>query len=189
MKTIIKKTILLILIFSAGVLASYGYLNYRENKSKTKNLDADIFVEEEVKSGSIIFKPVNETNNLTLNEPAVFTLIASSESRPIVGYDIVLRYETDEFELVESESIVPGFNVYVFKDEDGITITTLKDINDKMTTVFDNTPILSLMLKPLEKGSFDFDISEKRGKQTTQMVDNKTKVLKPETNSIRVVVE
>lgn len=139
------------------------------------------------KLGSLSFESDQEV--VPVSQNVGLKLKASSEGKNIVGYDIILKYDTDAFELSTKESLLPNFSIYVFKNDDGVTITGLKDPEDNSVSIFDGTPLVELSFVSKTQGAYDFTVVPDRDKEKTQLVDNKSQVYFPSLNNFSLQVE
>lgn len=190
--------VFLLAVFSAYFSSRAAKLKKEESeqalKKQTQEADKDSEKRllRSMKQGSLKFETETETENEeetdSTNKTVNLNIKASSEERNIVGYDLIVKYDTANLKFVGNQSLLPNFKVYVFNNDDGLTITGLKDPYDTSITVLNSTPILKLKFSTGTKGNYQFSILPERGKEKTQMVDDKTETFYPSLSDIIIEV-
>lgn len=177
-------------------MISYGYLGIRSiilKKSKSPLIlvnDRNPSPSKPKTTGAMNIKIPDGENTISVGKAFELEIEADSEGKNIVGYDFIIKYDSQAFNLVKAESAIANFKIFTFENEDGgITITGLKDVEDNSETVLSETVLVSLSLLSKMEGDYDITLVSKREKEITQMVDDKTAVLYPEVNSINVIAE
>lgn len=116
-------------------------------------------------------------------------IIASSNNKSIVAYDLVLSYERGSLEVTSVESLLPDFTVHPLERSDLFIITGVKKLESSTTQVFDNTPLLKLKIVPKKNQNLTIKVVEKSGKERSQMVDDKSNILNPDINELKLEIK
>ena len=132
--------------------------------------------------------PENAGQTYTMSDNVVLYVDAASGGQDITGYDALLSYDRAYFDLVEVNSAVPNFKIFKFDNKTHTSITGIKDVDDQSQSIFDNTHLLKLTLKPKQKGVSKVSIAATAGRETTQLVDVNVVVIKPQLGSEQVSV-
>ena len=123
-----------------------------------------------------------------LSDPIILYVDVSSGGQDITGYDALLTFDKAYFDLVEVSSALPNFQIFKFDNKNHISVTGIKDINDRTQSIFDNTHLLKLTLKPKQKGTSKVGIVTNVGREVTQLVDVNVAVIKPQAGSEEITV-
>ena len=111
-----------------------------------------------------------------------------SGGQDITGYDALLAFDRTFFDLVEVTSALPNFQIFQFDNKTHLSITGIKDVNDRSQSIFENTHLLKLTLKPKKKGTSKVGIVVAAGREVTQLVDVNVLVIKPQPGSEQITV-
>lgn len=120
---------------------------------------------------------IDTPRTVQANENIVLTIKVDSKNRDITAFDMLVNYNTEGLIYVKTDSLITGFNVYDYKNENIISVTGVKSLTNKTVHVFNQTPIIKLTFKPLKKGSYTFSIPSEVGSEKTQLVDNNSLVM------------
>lgn len=127
-------------------------------------------------------------DSYTLNETVTLTVTGSSEGKDITGYDLLLTIDKDMFELQSVSTAIPGFTVFPFDNGSYIAITAIKDIGEDAPTIFDETDMLTVELKPKKKGTGVISVALENDKEKTQLVDVDVQPITPQIGSAQVEI-
>lgn len=130
-------------------------------------------------------------NNLTSfsqNDNIILKIVADSDNKEIVGYDVLVAYDTSAFDLVSVSSLLPSFRVYKFAKENHLSLTGTKVIGTTTSAIFKDTALAEVVLKPKKTGNFTFTLKPTINQEKTQMVDNQTKIIYPRLNEVALKV-
>ncbi len=132
--------------------------------------------------------PENPSKNYTTSENVVLYVDVSSGGSDMTGYDVLLTFDRAYFDFVDVSSALPNFQKFQFDNKTHISVTGIKDPDDKSQSILDNTHLLKLTLKPKQKGTSKVSIVEAAGKEVTQIVDVNVQVIKPQLGSEELTV-
>lgn len=138
--------------------------------------------------GAFSLRPAKGNFGGSLANEFDLILEATSDGSPIVGYDIILNYSPDEVELAYAESLLSDFEIYLTDKGDRLILTGAKKLESQTESVFENTPVVQLKVKPKKTGNIVIAIEKASEAEKTQLVDTRTKVLYPETGSITLEI-
>ncbi len=120
-------------------------------------------------------------DNIThsVGQPLTLQIIADSGGEEIVGFDVLLTYDSLAFDFIEASSLLPDFKVYSYKKENYISLTAIKSLQSKAPSVFKNEPVIKVDFIPKKAGLFKFVMEERIGKETAGLVNTKTERITP----------
>ncbi|MCX7881494.1 MAG: hypothetical protein N2482_03245 [Patescibacteria group bacterium] len=199
-----KKTSAVLVFFLILFLLITGYLFLKNNK-KNKDLPKEItknvinsttntnptetLKKEEKNTKDSLSLKVLEGERVSLGSLITLEISADlKEAADIVGYDIILSYDSNNFELINSQSLLTDFDLMRTKGENYLALTGYKKLTSNTKTVLVNQKIINLTFKPKNKGIFTFTILLTKNKLKTKLVDDKTQVYYPKTDSIKVEI-
>ena len=130
----------------------------------------------------------NEKISLPTGKEVNIDLIADSNQKNIVGYDLVLSYDPLAFDFVKATSNLPNFKIYSYKKDSYLSFLATKNLQSQTSAVFTQTKIASLSFKPLKAGRYNFTLKSLMGQDKTDLVTDKTEVLNPKLNKLEVEV-
>lgn len=132
---------------------------------------------------------IPEKTTYSQNENVKLAINGFSEGHDITGYDILVTLDSEMFDLVGVSTEIPGFTVFPFNNGQYIAITAIKDIGENEPSVFDNTKMLTIELKPKKKGQGIISVAVSNDKEKTQLVDTNVQVLVPQIQSATVQIQ
>jgi len=138
--------------------------------------------------GSMTIKTADGKVRYPVTDYLKFEVMASSQQRDIVGYDVLIGLEGGAFEIIKVESDLANFNLFKMEKENRLTITGAKKLNATAESLFLETKVLTLTLKPLKSGKFSFKLLSEIGKEKTQLVDTGSNVYFPKVNNIEIEI-
>jgi len=120
-------------------------------------------------------------------------LTGDSDNINIVGFDTLVNYDVDGFDLVRVMSKLPDFKVFNFVKEGYVSLTSTKAIDQEETatpssSIFTNTPLIELVFMPKKAGKYSFDIGQVIGKESSKYVNDKTEIIYPKVNGVSVEI-
>ncbi|MBI4226046.1 hypothetical protein HY612_02935, partial [Candidatus Roizmanbacteria bacterium] len=140
-------------------------------------------------AGSFSLQSVTRDMTAALDKALDLDIVASSDQKSIVGYDVVVKFEEGAVEILSATSLLPDFVVYLTQKSDHYIVTGAKKPESSEPTVYDNTSILRLTVMPKKTGPLTISLADKLGIEKSQMVDEKTQILKPEVGAITIEVK
>lgn len=137
---------------------------------------------------SLILDQEGETS-FPKNEELIINLEADSMEKNISGYDVVISYDPLAFEFVKATSLLADFNIYTYKKDNYLTFVGTKTLQSQASSVFDKTKIMNLAFRPLKAGQFDFALKSVFNKDKTDLITDKTEILSPALNELKVEID
>ncbi len=128
-------------------------------------------------------------NNKVAQKELQIDLIASSETRPIVGYDVVVAYDSDYIDILSAQSLISDFNSYTSKKKDQYAVTGAKKLTSSDPIVFDHISILRFTVLPKKKGTVSLKVVSQLGAEKSQMVDDKTHIMLPFAEALTLEIQ
>ncbi|MFW5703667.1 MAG: hypothetical protein ACOCXQ_02430 [Patescibacteria group bacterium] len=138
---------------------------------------------------AVTFASSNGNNQATVGEETSIQIKADSLGADVNGYDMLIPYDTAAFEIVEAVSLQDAFQIYQFDRGDYYAITGIKLLNVTDPTVFEDTEIIELRIIPKRAGNLYLEVMEERGKETSKMVDNEVRIIKPQFQPIKLEIQ
>ena len=138
--------------------------------------------------GSLSLKLANGTT-VTKNSEMQIDLIADSKESNISGYDLALSYDPLAFDFVKVTSNLADFKVYTYKKNNYLSLLGTKSLSSQASSVFTQTKIISLFFKPVKSGSYVFSLKPLVEESKTDLVTDKTEILNPVLNELKIDVE
>ncbi|MBI5126945.1 hypothetical protein HZA76_00625 [Candidatus Roizmanbacteria bacterium] len=129
-----------------------------------------------------------EVLSLKENKDFVLNVVADSNKENITAFDILVGFDPLAFDFIEAVSLDPAFQVYSFRKDKRLTLTVVKTSQDQNLSVFSGKAVVKLSYKPKKTGDFIFAILSTSDKETTKFVNEKTEVINPKVNEIKVTV-
>lgn len=138
--------------------------------------------------GSLNLKLENEETSLSRDKELKIDLVADSNEKNIVGYDLVLSYDPLAFDFVKVTSNLADFKIYSYKRNGYLSFLATKSPQSQKSSVFTQTKIASLVFRPMKTGKYSFSLKPLIGKDKTDLVTDKTEVLNPKLNQLEIEV-
>lgn len=141
-----------------------------------------------ITGGSLSMRIVGDNKRHPLADYLILELRADSQAIDVVGYDILLGYDTQAFELIQADSQIADFQIYKNSSPGKLTLTGAKKISSSNSNLWSGQKIVELILRPQKTGSFTFNILGQAGKEKTQLVDTQSKVYYPKLDQVQVEI-
>jgi len=138
--------------------------------------------------GSLNLQLEKEETSVSTDKELIIDLVADSNEKNIVGYDLVLSYDPLAFDFVKATSDLDNFKIYPYKRDGYLSFLATKTFQSQTSSVFTQTKIASLVFKPIKAGKFLFSLEPLMGKDKTDLVTDKTEVLNPKLNELEIEV-
>lgn len=124
-------------------------------------------------------------SNLSVN------VLADSNNNKVLGFDVIVGRDSDAYDVVAVESLLPEFTVLKFVKDDKFTITGILKPSITKTVIFKNTPIAKITLKPKKSGQLALTVLESESSETSKIMsadskDNPTKLLLDASSTLRL---
>ncbi len=130
-----------------------------------------------------------EESAISQNQPFTVTVRASSGGKDIAGYDVLLAIDPSQFEIQSITSELDSFSILQFEKGTHVTVTGIKDLGQNDPTIFSETPILTVTLKPIKKGATTISVLLQQDKEQTILVDTDVVPITPQVGSLSVDVQ
>lgn len=140
-------------------------------------------------AGSFSINSVTTEKVVDVYKALDMEIVASSDQKPIVGYDIILKFEKGSLEIISAESLLPDFALYKLGKSDHYILTGAKKLDAIEPTLLENTPIVRLRVMPKRTGPLKLTIVDKLGLEKSQLVDEKTQILFPKVGEITLEIK
>ncbi|MBI5122670.1 hypothetical protein HZA75_02305 [Candidatus Roizmanbacteria bacterium] len=190
-----KIFIYLLVIFFAAFVGS-GIFLLTSNKKTTSNEQA--VSTSTIQQKNVIFPTpiptkgfINLENNSAVNQvnnPVDLNLLVDSNGENVTAFDTVISYDPVSFDFVKVDSFNPNFKVYSYKRNNRLTLTVVKTGQNNIETIFNGKTVAKLVFQPKTKGNFTFAVLSSYGQETTKFVNEKTEIIYPGTNELKVTV-
>ena len=116
------------------------------------------------------------------------SLFADSNGKNIVGYDVVIYYDSLAFDFKRGLSSLSDYNIFTYKKGHYFTITGLKTLQSAPSPMTKANKIATLTFQSTKAGKFEFSLKTSNDKDKTDLITDKTEVLVPELNKVIVNV-
>jgi hypothetical protein len=190
-----NKTYIFIIVSFLSIMF-LGFLFLLKNK-KTSEHEAISIQNDKVRAvlptvilnrGSFQLETKDNIIRFPIGQEATFFVKADSDGQSIAGYDVVLEYDKNAFDLVKANSLIPDFKIFNFRSGSHTSITGTKSIESSKSFVFKNTPLVEMAFRPKKAGRFNFILKQVINKERTKMIDDKTNVTYPNVNNIALEI-
>ena len=134
---------------------------------------------------------INLKNNSTINKannPLNLGLVVDSNGENVTAFDVVVSYDPVSVAFIKADSSDQNFKVYSYKKDNRLTLTVVKTGLSSNPSVFKGEEIIKLVFNPKTKGDFSFKVLNSFEKETTKFVNEKTEVIYPGVNEIKVTI-
>lgn len=187
--------IYLLVIFFAVFIGSgiFLFMNNKKTTSDQKTVSTSTVKQKNIAVPTFTLTNgfINLKNNSVDNKvsnPLDLNLTIDSNGENVTAFDTVISYDPVSFDFVKAESNDLSFKVYSYKKDNHLTLTVVKISQNNTETIFKDEEIVKLVFQPKAKGSFTFTILSSFEKETTKFVNEKTEVIYPGVNEIKVTI-
>lgn len=176
-------TFIIFLVIFVGLL--FLIFNNKSNQEKNnKTANSSISPTNFPTQGKIIL--TTENNFYNLGDLIKIDILGDSIRENISAYDVVLSYDQN-LEFLKAESVLPDFQVFTNKRQNELILTVGKISQNNIS--FNNQKILLVYFKAKTKGEFFVKIEKESQAYSTKFVNDKTQILIPKVNSIKINVQ
>lgn len=138
--------------------------------------------------GSLTIKNSDDTTRHPVTDYLKLDILADTNQIDVVGYDLIIKFDTESFEVIQVDSVLSDFSLFKMKGGNKLTITGTKKLDATGTNLLTNKKIVTLTLKPQKTGKFNFQLLSDFGKEKTQLVDTGSNVYYPKLNNIEIEI-
>jgi len=190
-----KILVYLLVVFFAVFVGSGIFLVFNKNSGEKKEAAATNTIKQEAlvmptvpaSEGRLVLK-TNESE-FSLNQPVTVNLLADSNKKNIVGYDLVIFYDKTGFDFISASSLLPDFQLYSYKKDSYVTFTAIQQAASTVKRVFKETPVASFTFQPKKAGSFIISLRNSYGKEKTDLVTDLTETIYPSLADLTLTVK
>lgn len=148
------------------------------NKKSKKEQTSTTITTAPQSKGIISLKTENNRETFNKGETINLYVYADSVNQPVVGYDVVLNYDSNLTEFVEHKNFLSDFQVFIKKEKKQLFITGIKNITSNTKSIFSEIPIISLIFKAKSKGKTAFSLEFKPNqKNESNLINEKSEDL------------
>lgn len=182
----------LLVIFFAVFIGTgiFLILNSKKPRSVKEIITTTVIIPTVVPTQGSLNLKLSENGKISLStgKELKIDLVADSNAKNVVGYDLVLSYDLSSFDFVKATSDLPNFKIYSYKKDNYLSFLATKNLQGQTSAVFTQTKIASLSFKPMKAGKYRFSLKPLMGKDKTDLVTDKTEVLNPKLNQLEIEV-
>lgn len=120
--------------------------------------------------------------NYSMNQDVELTVKADTNNIAVTGYDMLFLYDPNSISIVKVTSADPTFDIFTFNNKGYVSITGTKKLSVSAPSLFSNSSILSIVVRPVKAGSTPVIIAPQIGREKTKFVDDKANIVVPELN-------
>jgi hypothetical protein len=128
-------------------------------------------------------------NQMKVGDTIELNLLADSNGKNIVGYDVVMYYDSLAFDFLKGITMLPDYNIFTYKKGHYFTITGLKTLQSAPSPMTKANKLATLTFQSTKAGKFEFSLKQSNEKDKTDLVTDKTEVLIPTLNQLTVDVK
>lgn len=197
-KTLIVLTLVLIIItgYLLFVNLNIDKKETKINKTRKEGKDYNIPITSvkqpasQKAKGSLTLMTKNNQEIFKKDEIINLYVYAFSNYQPIVGYDLVLKFNPQIVSFEKFINPLNDFQVFIKQKEGQLMVTGLKDINSTTNTIFLNNPLITLVFKPKAQGKNTFSLEIKPNqKYESNLINNKSEDLLENSDELTIKVE
>lgn len=182
-------TLAILLIVLLVVLVLFLYVN----RQKLNN-QASLETAQKVENPSPTQIPTSliltaEKPSFIAGQSVVLTVKADSHAEDVVGFDLLVTYDQGALSFVKAQAVDAAFSLYPRTASTHLSITGIKKPTVKDVKSFANAPLMTLTFQAKKAGSYKFTIVPKIGRETTKLVNDKTQVFNPNSESLTIEVK
>lgn len=127
--------------------------------------------------------------SMKVGDMVELNLFADSNGKNIVGYDVVMYYDSLAFDFKKGLSSLADYNIFTYQKGHYFTITGLKKLQIAPSPMTKANKLVTLTFQATKAGKFEFLLKPSNDKDKTDLVTDKTEVLIPALNKVVVEVK
>ena len=139
-------------------------------------------------NGSLTLETDLPGNQMNIGDMVELKLVADSADKNIVGYDVVMYYDSLAFDFDRALSSLPDYNIFTYKKGHFFTITGLKNLQSAPSPMVKAT-VATFTFTATKAGKFEFSLRASNDKDKTDLITDNTEVLVPALNQVMVDVK
>ena len=177
---------LILVLFLIIFIGNGLYLFFVKNPAQNKEGAASVAP---VTRGFLKIKlPKDAKTTYLAGETVNLQIVGDSDGEDVSAFDILLSYDTSAFDFVKANVISPLYRVFSFKKDNRMTLTVVRITKTAEKSVFSNSPLINLIFTGKKSGEYIFGIIPAFDKETTKFVNDKTEMIYPKVNDLRITV-
>lgn len=142
-----------------------------------------------VTTGSMSLETDLPGAQMKVGDMVELSLYADSMGKNIVGYDVVIYYDSLAFDFLRGISSLLDYNIFTYKKGRYFTITGLKTLQSAPSPMTKANKLATLTFKSTKAGKFEFSLKPSNDKDKTDLITDKTEILMPELNKVVISVK
>ena len=142
-----------------------------------------------ITTGSMSLESDLPNAQMKVGDMVELSLFADSMGKNIVGYDVVIYYDSLAFDFLRGLSSLPDYNIFTYKKGRYFTITGLKTLQSSPSPMTKAGKLATLTFKSTKPGKFEFSLKPSNDKDKTDLITDKTETLIPALNKVMVEVK
>ncbi len=119
----------------------------------------------------------------TVGEAVEVTIHAFSGGKDITGYDLLIGIDPAQYDILSITSELPSFQIQTFDRGMYHAVTGIKNLQAQDPTLFNDTPLVKVVLRPKTTGEGVVTILATKGQERTQLVDKDVIIIEPQVGS------
>jgi len=135
------------------------------------------------------FSIVSETQTTTVGTLTKATILANTDGKDLVGYDLLFSVPADKMGSVKATSLLPDFQVFVKENAGYVTITGIRGLASTSSQILAETPLVEVSFVPKVSGNLELSVLSSMQNELTKFVDTETKLFYPNVSSTGVDVQ
>lgn len=139
-------------------------------------------------TSALTFGTAEGGTSATVGQEVVVQIKANSQGSDVNGYDLLIPYDQNAFEIIEATSAREEFQIYQFDRGDYFSITGIKLLTVTDPTPFADDAIINLRIRPKMKGNLYLEVAPEIGRETSKFVDNEVRIIKPQFQPIKLEI-
>lgn len=119
----------------------------------------------------------------SVGQEVTVTINAFSGGKDITGYDLLIGIDPAQYEVISITSELPSFQLQTFDRGMYHAVTGIKNLQSQEATLFDDTPLVKVVVKPKTTGEGVVTVLSTKGQERTQLVDKDVVIIEPQVGS------
>ncbi len=129
-----------------------------------------------------------DQRRVVLGQAFTVNVVADSEKEDIVGFDVLFSFDKSAFSLSSVASPLKNYQVFEFQRQSHLTVTAVQAPEVNTRSIFDQTAILTISLRPTKKGNYNLFILPSKDKEKTKFINSATQPFLPKTTGAEIEV-
>lgn len=122
-------------------------------------------------------------SDASVGEAVEVTVNAYSAGKDITGYDLLIGIDPNQYDIMSITSELESFQIQAFDRGMYQAVTGIKNLQAQDPTLFNDTPLVKVVLKPKTTGEGVITVLSTKGQERTQLVDKDVVIIEPQVGS------